>query len=310
MRSLIYIRFQVKVSRRTFLKLSAPALLAGCSSLSYPSNLASPEITDTSLPIPEIPKEFVGYKIAFIADTHLGIYLTKDYLWEIFSKTKKLRPDLLVLGGDYIWIQRSQLAKAISSITKNSLSGLSRGNLITEVYNTTAKGASEVNPPDGICAVYGNHDRWEAPVTCKESLERSGIRVLVNDSYKIRRGSAELTIYGCDDYWTGIPKLSLPLKKEKNEIRIVLAHNPDYLAENANKLNELRVYLALCGHTHGGQIRFPLVGPFFYNISHRDLIEGLNYLGETAIYTTRGIGTVEIPLRVNCPPEITFITLV
>ncbi len=99
----------------------------------------------------------------------------------------------------------------------------------------------------------------------------------------------------------------LPLFNE-NSFSILLTHNPDFSSFVLHDKN-IKFNLSLSGHTHGGQIKLPIVGALGYNISDLRYKEGLVDYQETKLYTSRGLGYVELPIRINCPPEVTIITL-
>ncbi len=305
------------LSRRQFLKATLLGTgAAAVGTIGYSSMLSTPDpiVSQITIRLPELPKEFIGYKIAFLADIHIGHYLDQDYLANVIDITKKEKPDIALFGGDYIWIERSLLAKSLVKFNHNSLSSLSAEDLIDASFKWCAKILSNLACPDGLYAVLGNHDRWENPALCINYFTEFKIKMLINNQEKIRRGAANLSIIGVDDYWTGIPKLGfLSPNKDKNDIRILLSHNPDFISE-VNKKTNFEFDLALCGHTHGGQIKLPLMGPLIYNIRSHELFEGLVPLKAKNhppyVFTTRGIGMVEVPIRINCPPEIAILTLV
>jgi predicted MPP superfamily phosphohydrolase len=145
------------------------------------------------------------------------------------------------------------------------------------------------------------------------ALTSNNIPVLVNSYFPIELGGARFWLVGLDDPGGGYPDPALAIPEEirhrVNEPIIVLCHAPDYadtlLAHPAGKA----VSLMLSGHSHGGQIRLPLVGPLALPDLGRKYVEGWFRLGDLQLYVNRGIGTVGLPFRFLCPPEITLITL-
>lgn len=306
----------MSLSRRKFLTLG---LLAGGASVVGATGLGSgfmalqsPQINKVKITINDLPPEFSDYTIAFVTDIHMGHYLDQEYLGSVAEIIKKEKPDLILLGGDYIWIEHSKLAKSLAQINPNSLAPFSGDDLINESFKLCAEVLGSLKCPDGIYGVLGNHDRWENPRSCINNFKEFGIQILVNQSVKINRGGEILHLIGVDDYWTGIPKLDfIDPQKPKRETRLLLSHNPDYVS-TLLRMKSHKFDLALCGHTHGGQIRLPLVGPVIYNVRDREFFEGLvtiNNDTQDKVFTSIGIGMVEIPLRLNCPPEVAIITL-
>ena len=140
-------------------------------------------------------------------------------------------------------------------------------------------------------------------------MQKYGIEILVNDVRQIRRGTSKITLVGVDDYWTGFP--SVPLEATKTspqDVRVLISHNPDYASAILER-TEIEFDIALCGHTHGGQIKLPLVGAPHYNVKDLRFKEGLYVHPRGLVYTTRGLGMVELPWRINCPPEVTVLEL-
>lgn len=140
-------------------------------------------------------------------------------------------------------------------------------------------------------------------------MSKAGIQVLLNTVFPVERQGKRLLVLGSDDYWTGIPSTSaMPDKKEPGQVRIVLSHNPDYLSHLLEK-TRFEFDLGLSGHTHGGQIKLPLIGALHYNIKDQRFAEGLFSHPRAVTYTSRGIGVVGLPIRINCPPEVNVFTL-
>ena len=177
-------------------------------------------------------------------------------------------------------------------------------------YELVSSIIAEVNAPEGIVAVYGNHDRWTIPKFCHKQFTSRQIRILINESIELNRSGSILRLIGVDDYWTGIPRIpKLPVRtKNSKEVRILISHNPDFLSPLINQRQNI-FDLGLCGHTHGGQIKLPVVGALHYNIRDLRLSEGLYQNDYCSVYTTRGVGVVEIPYRVNCNPEVSILNL-
>jgi predicted MPP superfamily phosphohydrolase len=164
----------------------------------------------------------------------------------------------------------------------------------------------ELKPPMGMFAVLGNHDvnsdhRW-----ITEIIEANGIPVLRNRSVPIEKGIARFWLAGVDDVLEGKPDLDLTLRSvPPEETVILLAHEPDFADQAARH----PVDLQLSGHSHGGQIWLPGIGAPWLPPLGREYPRGLRKVGGLTLYTNIGLGTIRLPVRLNCPPEITMLRL-
>jgi predicted MPP superfamily phosphohydrolase len=319
----------MKISRREFLKKASKTLAstAASTSLAIPvANLIvateasatltkdskAPETSRIDLNFADLPADLNGFKIAFLSDTHLGHYLSTSYLKKIVAQVNSETPDLIILGGDYIWREKSNLAKAFIVFQESEYHSLSGKKLVEKILEDTIEIFRELKAKDGVYGVLGNHDQWEVgPNVKKLFAEAQSSTILINEVAEISRGDSRLNILGVDDYWTGIPKVPASWRApEAKSFNLLVAHNPDYISEIVERSTPA-FNLALCGHTHGGQIKLPLFGSVIHNIYDARFIEGLVSLrpNKQYVFTTRGIGTVELPFRYNCPPEIAIITL-
>jgi predicted MPP superfamily phosphohydrolase len=139
-----------------------------------------------------------------------------------------------------------------------------------------------------------------------EVLQSHNIPVLVNRSVPFEREGKRLWLAGVDDILAGRPRLELALKGiPADEPVVLLAHEPDW----ADYVAKHPVDLQLSGHSHGGQIRIPLLGAPYLPLMARKYPWGLRQIGGLTLYTNSGIGTIEVPMRIDCPPEVTLITL-
>jgi len=300
------------ISRRNFLFGSGLAALGA--SYTAVKNQASdlPLISEITLPIGNLTPDFSNFRIAFIADIHLGHYLSQDHLRTIVSMVNEQKPDLILMGGDYIWREKSALAQCFSQMQPDEYPGFSGEALSMEVIKSCAKILTTLSAPHGVFGVLGNHDQWEIGPDTVSIFAEQKILLLKNDEHLLRRGSSTIRITGVDDYWTGFPSVpkSWHQAKTPNEIRIILSHNPDFISYEVEPRG-IKFDLALCGHTHAGQIRLPFIGPIIFNVNDRRFMEGLvkSEISQGTVFTTRGIGMVELPVRINCPAEIAIITL-
>jgi uncharacterized protein len=264
------------------------------------------EYLEQVVPLPNLPAEFDDYRIGFVTDLHLGVTVSEDLIQQALNKLFIEKMDLLILGGDYIWVPESPLAQALEVVRSPKFVNLNRHQLNEEVFSTLSALCASVRPKDGILAVYGNHDRWTHPTAVSSHFAAVDIELLRNEVKTFRRGKGEIRFVGVDDYLTGIPLIpDLPTSPEPN---ILVCHNPDYVNFLFRK-NEDRIDFAICGHTHGGQINVPFLGPIAVRIRDPELISGLCMSGPFPSYTSRGIGVVEVPYRFDCRPEATMFVL-
>lgn len=300
------------LSRRAFLfgSLGIGALASGAMFIS--NGLQTPIVKNVSIPFEDLPKDLSGLRIALIADIHLGHYLSSEYLRSIVKQVNELKPDLIILGGDYLWQERSFLAHLISQFYTDEYDGLTGAAFLHQVISDCAIILSELSAPLGTYGILGNHDQWDiGPGVAGIFALNKSAPILINQEVTIKRGSSKIRLLGVDDYWTGTPMIPATWNTDlSSEFKILLSHNPDFISEKINN-SVPKFSLALCGHTHGGQIKLPLVGAVIKNIYDHRFMEGLVTLneGRKVAFVTTGIGMVEIPLRLNCPPEIAVINL-
>ncbi len=299
------------ISRRDFLKgVSASILLsstwASAAELSQQNVLLNQQI----IKIKNLRPSFKDYRILFISDIHHGPFLPESWFAETINYIRTLEYDILVLGGDYLCLPDSYLKQNIypwhnqtykHSFPLSKIKGLIFKSLCGELDDLKVK--------DGIIATYGNHDRWSAQDICYPSFKKIGASFLVNQPKIIKRGEDKLLFLGVDDFWTGFPKVNI---KDFNDPsinhRVIISHNPDFISTQLSN-EQIPFDLALCGHTHGGQIRIPGLGGLYYNIKDTRLATGLFTENEKQVLTNNGVGTVELPYRFNCPPEVCLLTL-
>jgi len=157
----------------------------------------------------------------------------------------------------------------------------------------------------GVFAVLGNHDHWTDAALITDLFRAEGITVLVNQGMRFEMHGSAFWLAGVDDTMVGLEDISLALAGSRaNEMKLLLAHNPIILRRAARA----NVDLVLSGHTHGGQVALrsepsPSGGP------RRRFLKGLGRLGNTQIYVNRGLGTVVLPIRYGCPPEVSLLEL-
>lgn len=283
-----------KLTRRDFLKLLKVgaidlALLAlggfGYSVLVGPAQFT---IETVPLKLPRLPRAFSGLRMAQISDIHMGSWMNRDHFQQVADLVLAEKPDLLLITGDFLF--------------GHNFNAASRGHLkdlITVLSPLTA-----VLPS---FAVLGNHDYWTNPEAVREMLRACQITELTNTVFTLARGSENLYLCGVDDVWEGDVQLENVLAQLPDDsAAILLAHEPDFADTSAATS---RFDLQVSGHSHGGQVVIPYYGPPILPFLGQKYPSGLYKVGEMFQYTNRGVGTGALPIRFNCPPEITLFIL-
>ena len=289
------------LSRRFFLK--AGLGIFGMAALGvgkgYANTLRS-QIRVERVPIrlKRLPEAFRGFKIAQLSDLHSSPLVDKEHLEHAVDLALAEKPDLIVLTGDFIGHTLRTHPQEIHKFESQYLD-----NLVAALGRAKA--------PFGTYAVLGNHDFWSGPeVTqriCHDFETRAGIPVLRNQNIVLKRGEATLHLVGIDDYWHTWDLKKALRRVPSTSLKILLSHNPDI---NRHLMPAHRIDLVLSGHTHGGQITFPVLGAPFATHMNKRYLKGLVRDGDRQTYITRGVGHLVVPIRFNCPPEVTLITLV
>lgn len=237
-------------------------------------------IEHRSIQLPRLPKAFDGFRIVHLSDIHHSPFTSKEQIERAVDAANRLKPDIVALTGDYISHDRQYAAPCAELLGK-----------LQSRY--------------GVYAVLGNHDHWTDAALITDLFRAEGITVLINQGMRFELNGEAFWLAGVDDTMVGLEDLSLALAGARDsEMKLLLAHNPIILRRAARA----HVDLVLSGHTHGGQVklrseRSPSGRP------RRRLLRGLGRQGETQIYVTRGLGTVVLPIRYGCPPEVSLLEL-
>jgi predicted MPP superfamily phosphohydrolase len=248
------------------------------------------DIVHRPIAITNLPAAFNGYRIVQLSDIHLDEYTEPFFLERIISKVNTLNPDLVLLTGDFI---------THGSIT--FVAGKHAAHRCAEIIATLTAPLRY--------GILGNHDvAVNAPMVV-EALSSRGTPVLVNRYVPIERNGDRLWLCGVDDPGQSTPDLNLALPTKPDGPVILMAHEPDYADTVMAHPRGHLVDLMLSGHSHGGQIRLPFLGPLILPPYGEKYPEGHYRFNRMQLYVNRGIGTVGLPFRLNCPPEITVITL-
>lgn len=274
-----------KLSRRAFLRLLGGAALIPPASWLYMAELELRwlQVERVNVSLPRLPRAFHGLTIAQFGDLHLGPYIGAEEVRAAVELVMSLNADVIVITGDFV----STLVNGEAKIIEAELAPLSA--------------------PLGVYGITGNHDWWNDRKVVRRALEAAGHIMLQNERVPLTRAGEILYLAGLDDYWQGRADLPKTLAGLPGEAPVVLlAHEPDF-ADLAAR--DPRILLQLSGHSHGGQVRLPLIGPLeLPRYAHRYPL-GLQKAGELWVYTNRGIGVTGLPVRFNCRPEVTLLTL-
>jgi hypothetical protein len=247
-----------------------------------PGFFPDPEITEIDIWLRRLPVAFNGLRIVHLTDIHHSLFTPLEDIQRAIHLANLLRPDLIALTGDYVTLSPTYIWPVARVL------GKLRARL-------------------GIFAVLGNHDFQVDAGEITRAFRTQRIRVLRNSHFALRAGSAHLWVVGVDDLWWGADDLAAALRSvPAREPKILLCHNPMGVRQAAAH----GVDFVLSGHTHGGQVRLPVVGSVYGRTKLGErFVEGWNRLDGTQIYVSRGIGKVLLPVRLGCPPEIACLRL-
>ncbi|HXD15485.1 MAG TPA: metallophosphoesterase [Vicinamibacterales bacterium] len=268
----------MRVGRRTALRAIAAAgvgTVTGTVSYGVAYERHHIGVTDAALPVSGLAPPLDGLRIGFLTDIHHSAMVPADDVRRAVDLIGAARPDLIVLGGDYVtWGDRAYVGPVAELL-------------------------SPLTAPYGVFAILGNHDDdrdMPAALTAKH------IQVLKDARTRLEIRGEGLELAGIR-FWT---RKSSDIARVINRARdtvLLLAHDPRRLDEAA----ALDVPAVLSGHTHGGQVVIPGVGA----VARRrfPVLAGLASRENTSMFVSRGVGTVYVPIRINCPPEVAIVTL-
>lgn len=275
------------MDRRNFLKLAAAGAAAGLGAAALGAGWATliepnwPAVEQIGVTLPRLPARLEGLRVAQLSDLHISSYTTAGDIERAAALAMRQSPDVIVLTGDFIWREVWQYAEEL-----------------VEPLRT-------LRAPLGVYAVLGNHDHWEDAALATRVLAEAGVTLLLNQAVRLET-DAPLWLAGLDDVWERKHDMAAALAgAPDDECKLLLVHEPDYADEAAR----YPVDLQLSGHSHGGQINLPGYGRPVLPYLGRKYPAGLYQVGPLALYTNRGIGVIAPPVRFNCPPEVTLLTL-
>lgn len=283
-----------KLSRRDFLKLlkagaiDLALLMLGGVGYGYLVEPGWVVVEQIKLKLRRLSPAFSGIRVAQISDIHMGGWMNNERLQHVVDKVAAEDPDLLLLTGDYL------LGHGFDEDAERNLQSLA------EILSPLTQAV----PSYGIL---GNHDYWTNAKAVRAMLRTSRVMELTNSFFTITRGSEKLHLCGVDDVWEGDIRLREMLERlPEDGAAILLAHEPDFADQSAATR---RFDLQVSGHSHGGQVVIPFYGPPVLPYLGQKYPIGLYEVGEMIQYTNRGVGMARLPIRINCPPEITLFTL-
>jgi uncharacterized protein len=240
-----------------------------------------------SIQIQRWPKELSGLRIALIGDVHTGSpFIDDQKLDHIVELTNQQRPDLIVLLGDFMspdsWHSREVRPEV------------------------TARHFQSLTAPLGVFLVLGNHDWWYNGEAVRKAFEDRGLKVLENDAVEVAWRNHSFSVVGLSDLWTRPQHIEETLTKIRpGSTTIALTHNPDVFPRVPQS-----VQLLLAAHTHGGQVRFPILGtPIVPSNFGPKYTAGHIVENGLHLFVTTGIGTSILPVRFRVPPEIAILTI-
>lgn len=267
-------------SRRPQTPLRALALNlseAARSALTEPFRLT---VEHQKIHLRRLPREFDGFRVVQLSDIHHSPFTSREQIERAVETANSLQPDIVALTGDYVSKERAYAAPCAELLGR-------------------------LRARHGVYAVLGNHDHWTDAALITDLFRAEGITVLVNEGMRFEKKGAAIWLAGVDDTMVGLEDLPLALAgSSSQEFKLLLAHNPIILRRAA----QAGVDLVLSGHTHGGQVSLR-TDRSASGRPRRRLLKGLARRAETQIYITRGLGTVVLPVRFGCPPEVSLLEL-
>jgi predicted MPP superfamily phosphohydrolase len=232
----------------------------------------------------DLPPAFDGLRVAFVSDIHLGSFVSRDRVRATVDRVNALHPDLIVLGGDYIY--RKQSAADLQT-----------------VFDELAR----LRAPLGVYGVLGNHDHAVLEANVKPVMTAAGIRELYDDGVWLQRDGARLRLSGLSGLTQDQPTVARALDgATQKDFVLLVDHSPDV----AEALVGSPVDLLLSGHTHGGQVTLlGLWAPFVPSRYGQKYRAGLVTAGPVPVFVSTGVGTIVAPLRFFARPEVVLLTL-
>jgi predicted MPP superfamily phosphohydrolase len=288
-----------KLSRRDFLKLttavSLQAVVLGLLGYKYSTDWEMNwiDITHLSLKLPRLEPAFKGLKLVQLSDFHLGQWLTREQLDNVINLVLEQSPDYVLLTGDFVEYRPYKRPNEWATYEKSL-------EIIRDSFSTLSASRPTL-------AILGNHDHRVGTEWIQSALAEAGVTVLRNSVHTVKRGQSKLHFAAVDDVLEQMDEFEKVMGTlPADGAAILLVHEPDFADLSAATG---RFDLQLSGHTHGGQIVLPLVGPPILPTLGRKYPSGLYHVNDMLVYTNRGVGVTTVNARFNCRPEITIFSL-
>ncbi|MDQ3635269.1 MAG: metallophosphoesterase [Acidobacteriota bacterium] len=238
------------------------------------------EVEEVEINLKRLPKKLDGFRLVHLSDIHHSPFTNIEHIENAVKIANELAPDMFVLTGDYVSHE-------------------------FEYIEPVAEVLGKLESEYGSFACLGNHDHWTDAEAVTKHLRENDITVLINEGFRFTAQDVSFWVCGVDDHMVKQTDLTAALHGSfPDEMKMLLAHNP-VIIRQAMKYD---IDVMFSGHTHGGQVKIRDKEKKI--LAHRrKLTSGLHERKDTQIYITRGIGTVVLPVRYQCPPEISLITL-
>ena len=266
------------LSRRAAIKgalVTTVGAATGAGSYGYAYERHRIGVTEASIPVSGLAPALDGLRIGLMTDVHHSALVSADDVTSAVRLMVSARPDLIVLGGDYVTFGDRDYVGPVAELL------------------------APLQAPHGVFAILGNHDDdRDMPA----ALTRQHFTVLKDQRTRIDIRGEGLELAGVR-FWTRRGADIARVLRKAQDTTILLAHDPRRLTEAA----ALDIPAVLSGHTHGGQVVLPGVGPIVKR--YFPILEGVGTRENTSIFVSRGVGTIYVPVRINCPPEVAIVTL-
>ena len=289
------------LNRRAFLKKalwSGVTLAAGTIAYAAWVEPTRVQVNRLRVAVRGLPRAFDGLTIAQLSDLHRSYAVSAAYLNRCVDLANALEPDLIALTGDYLTYIRDFRAWLEPAVVGDRRKA-------PEYLRDVAACVARARARYGVFACLGNHDRWYNASAVADALRGAGAVVLRDQHLTIRINDELLPIVGIDDPWGGWANMPRAFAGVEAPFVLVLMHRPDFFEHWVRRGS----HLLLAGHTHGGQVKLPFIGPPVLSRYGRKYPHGLFRRDDVQMYVNRGIGVTPPAVRLNCPPEIAFIRL-
>jgi predicted MPP superfamily phosphohydrolase len=268
----------MRVTRRAFVRAAVSAAVgsaAGITAHGFAYERHALRMVTADLPVSGLSPQHDGLRLGLVTDLHHSEFTSQADIARAVDLIMSQRPDVIVLGGDYVSFSERRYMEPC------------------------AEALAPLAAPGGVFAIMGNHDDDRS---MPAALERRGFVVLRDQRTTRVINGAPLDFAGIRFWTRSIAELARVVGRP-GHTSLLLAHDPRRFPQ----ATELAVPVVLSGHTHGGQIVLPIVGAFAGR--QFPVLAGMALREGTTLFVSRGVGTVYLPVRVNCPPEVSVLTL-